>query len=386
MKTRIAIIISVLFLCIGQNYAQDTMNIHQNNGTVIQIPLNTIDSITYTNNSIPPPVNLPEVYTYQIDNITSTGAETGGVVTDDGGLPITQQGICWSRNPNPTIADNFTTDNSVPGTTSFHSILSGLTPRFVYYFRAYATNSNGTAYGDERMFTTLSGGIPIVSNPGSGVTDQNGNTYSTIVLGNGQEWMSENLRTSKYANGDPIPNVTLKQQWGGLSVGAWCHYDNDSSYESPYGKLYNWYAIMDSRNICPTGWHVPSDLDWHSFTGYLDPTFRPDENQFFTAYSLTAGDKIKMTGTQYWSSSNQNATNESGFSGLPGGGRDSGTFGGPATSDGDFRITEAGNWWSTSQEEGYDWFYTIIDRQSSIERFRDINAKRNGLSVRCIKD
>ena len=103
---------------------------------------------------------------------------------------------------------------------------------------------------------------------GNGVTDINGHTYNTMVLGT-QEWMQENLRTTKYATGDPIPNVTDSAQWVNLTTGAWCHYGNDSQYETPYGKLYNWFVVDSASGLCPTGWHVPTDGEWTVLTDYL---------------------------------------------------------------------------------------------------------------------
>jgi len=98
-------------------------------------------------------------------------------------------------------------------------------------------------------------GAPKVHNPAKSygsMTDQQGNVYKTIVIGS-QEWMAENLKTSIYRNGEPIENVTDNAQWVGLATGARCYYNNDSQYECPYGKLYNWYAVADPRNLCPTG-------------------------------------------------------------------------------------------------------------------------------------
>ena len=100
------------------------------------------------------------------------------------------------------------------------------------------------------------------------VTDIDGNTYRTIVIGE-QEWMAENLMVEHYANGDWIPNVTNDAQWGNLSTGAWCYYNNDPQFECPYGKLYNWYTVADPRNVCPTGWHVPTDAEYTILTNYL---------------------------------------------------------------------------------------------------------------------
>lgn len=214
------------------------------------------------------------------------------------------------------------------------------------------------------------------------ITDIDGNTYNTIVIGtqeliNGEsiigseEWMAENLRTTKYCNGDPIPNVTDNAQWGGLTTGAWAHYDNDSQYEIPYGKLYNLYAVDDVRNICPCGWHVPSDADFRRLRNYLELGLNNHN---------TAGGKMKSTGTQYWQSPNTDATNESGFSGLPGGYRNGlGEFS---------QIGYFGRWWSSREEENpytskrntlsYTWGGFQVGDQDLIHTF--------GLAVRCIKD
>jgi uncharacterized protein (TIGR02145 family) len=366
MKTKITLFAMLLMSTLAVQ-AQSIMNIHQSNGTVLQIPLNTIDSITYT---IPNPGNLATLTTLPIGNITDIAATTGGNITNDGGTPVTQRGIVWSTSPNPTTANNSTTDGS--GTGSFTSNLTNLTANTTYYVRAYATNSAGTAYGNEVSFTTTAGGGGIVTNPGAGVTFD-GYTYSSIVLGNGQEWMAENLRTTSYANGDPIPNVTDNWQWATVTIGIWAHYNNDSQYENPYGKLYNWYAVADPRNICPTGWHVPTDEEWNSLIGYLDPSFDPDSY----TQSNTAGGKMKSIGTQYWQSPNNAATNESGFSGLPGGIRDfEGTFG---------SFSESGYWWSSTELSAL----SAADRalaSSSGDVYRYNYNKEFGFSVRCLRD
>ena len=262
MKTKITLFAMVLISTLAVQ-AQTIMNIHQSNGTVLQIPLNTIDSITYT---IPNPGNLATLTTLPIGNITDIAATTGGNITNDGGTPVTQKGVVWSTSPSPTTANNSTTNGS--GTGSFTSNLTSLTASTTYYVRAYATNSAGTAYGNEVSFTTTAGGGGIVTNPGAGV-NFNGYTYTSIVLGNGQEWIAENLRTTTYANGDLIPNVTDGTQWSNLTTGAWVHYNNDNQYENPYGKLYNWYTVADPRNVCPTGWHVPTDAEYTLLTDYL---------------------------------------------------------------------------------------------------------------------
>jgi uncharacterized protein (TIGR02145 family) len=147
--------------------------------------------------------------------------------------------------------------------------------------------------------------------PGAGVTDVDGNFYKTIVI-NEQEWTAENARTTKYANGVAIPNITDNTLWSSRTTGAWAYYNNDTINNSIYGKLYNQYAVADPRNVCPSGWRVPTQDEYDALDTYL---------------STSVGGKMKSTGTQYWLSPNTGATNASGFSVLPGGLRNSdGTF------------------------------------------------------------
>ncbi len=363
MKTKFTLFTMLLISSLVVQ-AQTIMNIHQSNGTVVQIPLNTIDSITYT---IPNPGILATLTTTVANSIAETSAVSGGNITNDGGALITQRGICYSTNPSPSTAN--TTIISGSGTGSFTSNLTGLTASTTYYVRAYATNSAGTAYGNEVSFTTTAGGGGIVTNPGAGVTFS-GYTYSSIVLGNGQEWMAENLRTTSYANGDPIPNVTNDIQWSNLTTGAWSHYDNNSQYDNPYGKLYNWYTVDDPRNVCPTGWHVPSESEWNTFINYLDPNANGGQQ------GNTAGGKMKSTGTQYWVNPNTGATNESGFSGLPGGARsDWGPF---------YDVGGNGYWWSSEYDAFFAWNRSMNYGDGSVSL--NYYNKADGFSVRCLKD
>jgi uncharacterized protein (TIGR02145 family) len=359
MKTKIYFFALTVMSAFGLQ-AQTIMNIHQSNGTVLQIPLNTIDSITYT---IPNPVNLATISTTAATSITGSTAVSGGNVSNDGGTLVTQRGICYSTSPSPTTAN--TTIISGSGLGSFTSNLTSLTANTTYYVRAYATNSAGTAYGNEVGFSTS---VVIVSNPGAGVTFD-GYTYASVILGNGQEWMAENLRTTSYANGDPIPNVTDGTQWSNLTTGAWAHNDNNSIYENPYGKLYNWYTVADPRNVCPTGWHVPTDADWSTFINYLDPNGGIGVN--------TAGGKMKSTGTQYWLSPNTAATNESGFSGLPGG------F---LFNDGSsYYVGDGGYWWSSTELNADDaWCCHLVYNSGYVSSTN--SNKTGGFSVRCLRD
>ena len=200
-----------------------------------------------------------------------------------------------------------------------------------------------------------------------GVMDGDGNVYKTVVIGK-QEWFAENLRTSKYNDGTPIPNVTDNIQWSNLNTGAWAYYNNDAAYNAKYGKLYNWYAISPTtngtKNICPLGWHVPTDAEWTVLTDYLGGT-------------IVAGGQMKEVGTTNWNSPNTDATNTSGFTGLPGGNRyNNGYYSG---------IGLNGNWWSSSESNTNDAWYRDLDYYNGVAS-RNYSVKYNGLSVRCLRD
>jgi uncharacterized protein (TIGR02145 family) len=204
------------------------------------------------------------------------------------------------------------------------------------------------------------------------VTDIDGNSYATIQIGT-QTWMAENLRTTKYCNGDPIPNVTDGDEWSNLTTGAWSQYNNNTQYEIPYGKLYNWYAVDDSRNVCPCGWHVSTDAEWSTLIGYLDSS--ADLNIIIGIQSTTAGGKMKSSGTQYWQTPNTGATNESGFSGLPSGIRVGGFS----------NVGRLGRWWSSSESSTY--FADVCELYyESGYVWTLYYDKPWGLSVRCLMD
>jgi uncharacterized protein (TIGR02145 family) len=192
------------------------------------------------------------------------------------------------------------------------------------------------------------------------VSDIEGHIYQTVLIGN-QIWMAENLRTATYANGEPIANVT-DTTWTQLSTGAWCHYDNNTANDAIYGKLYNWYTTVDPRGLCPAGWHVPTDAEWTVLTDYLGG-------------ESVAGGKMKtITG---WNAPNTSATNESGFSGLPGGFRsiNTGTF---------YSVGLSGSWWSSSGSTALAWYRNLGYNNGNA--YRNDNNKRFGLSVRCLRD
>lgn len=211
--------------------------------------------------------------------------------------------------------------------------------------------------------------ISISSESGGGVIDIEGNTYTSIVLGNGQEWMNENLKTTVYSNGDTIPNVVDQTTWENITSGAWCYYNNDSIYENPYGKLYNWYVVDDSRNVCPTGWHIPSIDDWGILLNYLG-----GQN--------VSGGKLKKigtleSGTGYWKTPNFGATNEINFNGVPSGKR---------YPDGFFaEINKTSYFWSTYQDTASRGGTLWLEYDKSRSYFM-LHTFNYGSSIRCIKD
>ena len=209
---------------------------------------------------------------------------------------------------------------------------------------------------------------------GNGVTDIDGTKYRTVIIGT-QEWMGENLKTIKYNDGTLIPNVkdSLNNEWMKLRTGAWCYYNNDEKYNTKYGKLYNWYVTNPTtngnKNVCPTGWHVPTDGEWTTLINYLGGGF-------------TSGGKMKEVDTTNWISPNINASNTSLFNALPGG----------------FRFYDGGSW-SSIYDSGYFWTssedtnYTDrkIGRAIVLTAFSGNTStysdlKEMGYSIRCIKD
>ncbi|MFC1554128.1 fibrobacter succinogenes major paralogous domain-containing protein [candidate division KSB1 bacterium] len=207
------------------------------------------------------------------------------------------------------------------------------------------------------------------------VTDIDGNTYKTIKIGD-QEWMAENLKVTKYSNGDPIPNVTDSLSWCSLSTGAYCVYNNTASYADTYGYLYNWFAVDDSRKIAPEGWHVPTDDDWKELEIYLGMS---QSGANSTGYrEKDVGGKLKESGTSHWTSPNTGATNESGFTALPGGYRYS--------SNGDFLNMgyNASFWFSSESSNYYAWNRYLYYSRAGVRRTN--YNKKNGFSVRCVRD
>jgi uncharacterized protein (TIGR02145 family) len=200
-------------------------------------------------------------------------------------------------------------------------------------------------------------------------------TYYDLVDINGQCWFAENLATSLYNDGTAIPNVTGFSAWGALSTPAYCWYNNNISYKSVYGGLYNYFAVQ-TGNLCPTGWHVASDCDWMYLENSLGLSPVDQSTSGWRGAALPLGGKLKNNA---WTSPNLGASNSSGFSALPGGfrmGTSSGTFSG---------IVNYGFWWTSSNNNtNTAWHRGMGYNEFGLDR--DILIKKYGASVRCIKD
>lgn len=195
------------------------------------------------------------------------------------------------------------------------------------------------------------------------VTDIDGNVYNTVKIGD-QTWMAENLRVKHFRNGFAIPVVADHTRWSLLDIGACCDYDNSPVINETFGGLYNHYAVVDARQLCPNGWHVPTDDQWTTLVTFLGD-------------NKDAGVKLKEKSDDFWQSQQTNATNESGFKALPGGNREP---------EGSFAfIGEGGYWWSATGFSAHDALGRYLLYNSSKVYRYDAN-KKSGFSVRCIKD
>ena len=276
------------------------------------------------------------------------GAHNGQIVTSTGvsGLTATLQAGSFA-NGNGSLTYTITGTPATSGIASFALNIGGKTC-IVTRTVAIAPQNPTSGYG-------------------SNITDKEGNSYKTVYIGT-QQWMAENLKVSKYSDGTTIPNITDNTQWQNNTSGAWAYYNNDAANNAKYGKLYNWYAVSKTtngnKNICPTGWHVPTDAEWKVLTNYLGG-------------ETVAGGKMKEVGTTSWNSPNTDATNMSLFTGLPGGYHD---YSGSCSS-----IGYNGLWWSSSENITYGaWYRYLYYDYGACNQLND--AKGHGLSVRCLRD
>jgi uncharacterized protein (TIGR02145 family) len=311
-------------------------------------------------------INLPILITDPVSQIAPTSAYSGGYVMENGGGKISAKGLCWSTTKFPTT-DDFKTDEG-PGGEGFWTKMSGLIPGTTYYWvRSYATNEAGTAYGDQLGFSTPTVD-PVNFNESltyGSLTDIDNNIYRTIQIGT-QTWMAENLKVSKLNDGTSLSLASDFVAWKQFEGPGCTYYDfSPQVYKPVYGALYNWDAASSGK-LCPAGWHVPADSEWTVLTTYLG-----DDSEL--------GKKLKEAGASHWYYPLGTITNESGFTALPG-------------------SLIYWDWTAFSQigNDGFLWSATPSEYSSeaycrSLARYhnhfyKQSMYKKNGLSVRCLKD
>lgn len=309
---------------------------------------------------------LPELTTAQVTEITSTKSVSGGTITSAGESIILVRGVVWGTSVNPTIDGSKTSDGS--GSGSFTSNISGLSPGTTYYLRSYASNDDGTAYGNTIIFQTL----PSITY-GEYIDSRDSNVYQTVTIGD-QVWMAENLRflpsVIRPDSGSATTAYYYVYGYEGTDVNAAKATEN---YQT-YGVLYNWEAAYSS---CPAGWHLPSDFEWKKLEMEL-------------GMSSADADEIGSRGTNQGSKLAGNSSlwipgvltsnflfETSGFNALPGGLR---------SSDGFFEnIGYFGYWWSATDYSVNDALLRVLYYDYS-DIYRDHINYEMGFSVRCVKN
>ena len=317
----------------------------------------------------------PIVTTQNASNIAQNTATLNGQVNANGNDATVTFEYGTTTSYGTTV---YATPSIVTGTsnTNVTADITGLTENTIYHCRIKAVNVGGTTYSpNDITFTTT-------QTTNTTVTDIDGNIYPTVNIGN-QTWMAEDLRVTHYPNGDAIPHIIDNTEWANLAddntSDAYCFYNNDNiTGAGSWGALYTWAAAMSDnavssstnpsgvQGVCPDGWHLPSDAEWTELTDYLGGT-------------SVAGGKMKETGTTHWNSPNTGATNESGFSALPGGYRyyyGTGAF---------YNAGYLGGWWSATESSGTNaWLRYLYYYDAEATRYS--NDKSFGFSVRCVRD
>jgi uncharacterized protein (TIGR02145 family) len=272
---------------------------------------------------------LPILETYDVTDILQTTVTCGGDITFDGNSTITTRGVCWSVRSNPTTEDSKTIDGT--GAGCYSSFISGLEPNITYFLRAYATNNVGTEYGQEISFTTL-----IEDGPAGTIADNEGNVYQTVYIG-GKVWMTENLRTLHYNNGNTIPTNLNDSDWESTTNGACSIYPYNNEFVSGINSDNEMRSLLvffitvchsDSRGICPSGWHVASDEDWDDLIKYITLKNGTNiSNHLKSCHQVNSplGDNCTTTNHPRWNADIKYYGLDSyAFSALPSGGRNGG--------------------------------------------------------------
>jgi uncharacterized protein (TIGR02145 family) len=306
-------VIFVIGLCYFDLYSQrEMLRIYVKDTSIVNYPLNQVDSIVHYT------IQKGIVITTGPASITGQSAYCGGKVVSDGMGTISEVGLCWNIKPNPTISNARMKCDNID--SSFNCMIAGLNRKSTYYVKAYVINEAGVSYGNEVIVNTSSSGGTLI---------HQGYEYNTFLGCDGNEWLQENLKSVVFQNGDSIKQAKSFDELEDAykyQIPAWCYYDFDEKNDIVYGKLYNFWAVIDKRNLEPLGWQIASYYDLLSgCLGGIE----------------IAGGKLKTIGTLengdgYWNSPNIGATNVSGFNGQPGG---------VVNDYGFYGLNKQGHWW-----------------------------------------
>jgi uncharacterized protein (TIGR02145 family) len=306
-------------------------------------------------------VGMPVVKTLAPYDITTNSIHCGGKVEADNGFPVTAFGLLVSD------YDDFRKYDSLScvmdGDANFITTIESLHHNRILYLKAWAVSELGTGYGEVVAYTHAGSGITF--NPDltyDTLTDIDGNSYLTIRIGN-QEWMAENLRTTRYRDGTPIPHVIPNEDWDTLSSPAYCWYlNNEAGYKATYGALYNWWAASSGK-LCPVGWHAPDSVEWSGLILFLQ-----------SAPGM-ASKHLKEAGSMHWILNNE-GDNKSGFTAMPGGYRaNSGWF---------YYQGYFGYYWTESASSPIHGIYITLGVNGGAGVLK--SSKQAGLTIRCLRD
>jgi uncharacterized protein (TIGR02145 family) len=301
-----------------------------------------------------------------------------GNIVSMGEEEITNHGFCWCESGDPDLESSVICLGKRISPGSFSYTISDFKLSTTYYVKAWATEGDITYYGEVKSFTTSDTLSPFV-------VDIDHNIYYTVNIGN-QTWMADNLKTRRYSDGTGIQLVEDRQAWYDFSMyaNAYCWYENYAALGATYGALYTWPAAMrvtrdDTikpgyiQGVCPLGWHLPGDSEWKQLEMYLGMSQSESDKEEWRG--TDEGGKLKHE-NQYWESPNTGATNQVGFSAIPGGWRDgAGYF---------INLGTAARFWAASIRGDYAWVRGLDYNSSAI--YRGTKGLYEAHSVRCIKD
>jgi uncharacterized protein (TIGR02145 family) len=307
--------------------------------------------------------DLPQVGITDIGTVKPNSIECFSNVTDNGGAEILSRGFCWDRDPDPGLSEANIEAGNGPG--DFSKTIPELSAATQFFIRAYATNINGTTYGQEIVVTT-----PFTDS-------RNFKTYPVVKIGE-QYWMAENLDYGTFIN-------SSEDQTDNSVIEKYC-YNNNEDNCALYGGYYTWSEMMQyvntesAQGVCPSGWHVPSDVEWKMLEMNIGMSLESADSVGWRG--TNEGGKLKAIGTELWESPNEGATNESGFNALPNGYFDVTEV---VPNDKFKGVGSTATFWTTTSDEEFTRYYHHLD-YSTAKIFRTTGYSGNGTPVRCVKD